>query len=62
VGARVLLIDDLIATGGTARASAKLINDTKAKLVESCFIIHLGFLDGKEKLEKIAPVYSVLSI
>lgn len=62
VGARVLLIDDLIATGGTAKASAKLINDTKAKLVESCFIIHLSFLDGKEKLEKLAPVYSVLDI
>lgn len=62
VGARVLLIDDLIATGGTAKASAKLITDTKAKLVESCFMIHLSFLDGKEKLEKLAPVYSILDI
>lgn len=60
--ARVVMIDDLIATGGTANAAAKLIGDTGATLVESCFILNLSFLDGKERLEKIAPVYSILDI
>lgn len=62
IGARVLLIDDLIATGGTARASVKLIEDTKAKIVESCFIINLTFLDGKKKVEELSPVYTILDI
>lgn len=61
-GARVLLIDDLIATGGTAKAAAKLVNDTKATLVESCFLLNLTFLDGKKKIQEISPVYSVLDI
>ncbi len=62
VGARVLLIDDLIATGGTAVAASRLVVDTKATLVEVCFLMNLTFLNGKEKVEKIAPVYSVLDI
>ena len=62
VGARVLLIDDLIATGGTAVASAKLVKDTKAELVEVCFLMNLEFLQGVPKVEKIAPVYSVMEI
>ena len=60
--ARVLIIDDLIATGGTATAASKLVLDTKANLVEVCFILNLTFLSGKEKVEKFAPVYSVLDI
>ena len=62
VGARVLMIDDLCATGGTALAASKLVIDTKAQLVEVCFLMNLTFLNGKEKIEKIAPVYSVLDI
>ncbi|MCI0501166.1 MAG: adenine phosphoribosyltransferase [Epsilonproteobacteria bacterium] len=61
-GARVLLIDDLIATGGTAVAASKLVADTRATLVEVCFLMNLTFLNGKEKVEKLAPVYSVLDI
>lgn len=60
--ANVLIIDDLIATGGTANAAAKLVKDVKANLVEMCFLINLTFLDGAKKLEKHAPVYSVLEI
>jgi len=60
--ARVLMIDDLIATGGTAVASAKLIKDTGANLVEICFLLNLTFLDGSAKLEQYAPVYSILDI
>jgi len=62
VGARVLLIDDLIATGGTAVAASRLVRDTKATLVEVCFLMNLTFLNGCERVEKIAPVYSVLDI
>jgi adenine phosphoribosyltransferase len=61
-GARVLVIDDLCATGGTANAACKLINDTKASLVEVCFLMNLTFLKGDEKIKKHAPVYSVLDI
>jgi len=60
--AKVLIIDDLIATGGTAAAASKLVIETKANLVEICFIMNLKFLKGDEKLEKFAPVYSVLDI
>ena len=58
VGARVLLIDDLIATGGTAKAAASLINKVKAHCVECCFIAELTFLNGKEGID--SDVYSVL--
>ncbi len=58
--ARVLLIDDLIATGGTAAAASRLINKVGAQCVESCFIIELLFLNGKSSID--SPVYSVLPI
>ncbi|WP_373028888.1 adenine phosphoribosyltransferase [Sulfurovum sp.] len=56
----VLLIDDLIATGGTAKAAANLIDKVGANCVEACFIMELGFLNGREGFD--APVYSVLEI
>ena len=58
--AKVLLIDDLVATGGTAVAAANLINKVGATCVEACFILELGFLNGREGID--APVYSVLEI
>jgi len=61
-GAKVLVIDDLCATGGTANAACKLIKDTKAELVEVCFLMNLKFLKGDEKIKIHAPVYSVLDI
>ncbi len=60
--ARVLLIDDLIATGGTAVAAASLISKLGAQCVESCFIMGLTFLDGIQKLEQKSPVYSVIEV
>jgi len=58
----VLIIDDLCATGGTATASASLVKKTGANLKEVCFIMNLSFLEGSSKVEKYAPVYSVLDI
>ena len=58
--ARVLLIDDLIATGGTAKAAASLIAKVGATCVEACFILELDFLKGREGIE--TEVYSVMHI
>jgi adenine phosphoribosyltransferase len=58
--ARVLLIDDLIATGGTANAAVNLINRSGAICVESCFIIELKFLKARCKLD--SNVYSVIEV
>ena len=60
--ARVLIIDDLCATGGTAKAGCKLVKDTKSTLVEVCFIMNLTFLEGDKKVTPFAPIYSVLDI
>ena len=59
-GAKVLLIDDLIATGGTAKAAASLINKIGAVCAEVCFIMELDFLKGRESFS--TPVYSVMHI
>ncbi len=61
-GARVLVIDDLIATGGTANACVTLVNQTSAICVECCFIIGLSFLDGIKKLQDKSDVYSVIEV
>jgi len=61
-GARVLIIDDLIATGGTANAAATLVNQTGALCVECCFVIGLTFLDGIKKLEAKTEVYSLIEV
>ncbi len=60
--ARVLLIDDLIATGGTANAAAKLINQAGAECLEACFIIGLNFLDGQKNLQETTKVYSLIEV
>jgi adenine phosphoribosyltransferase len=51
-GERVLLVDDLIATGGTAGAACKLIESMGGKVVECCFVIDLPDLGGRARLEK----------
>jgi adenine phosphoribosyltransferase len=58
-GSRVLLIDDLLATGGTAAAAAALVQRLGARILEISFLIELGFLAGREKL-KDYPVRSVV--
>ena len=52
-GERVLLIDDLIATGGTAEAAIGLIRDMGGEVVECCFVIDLPDVGGKIRLENL---------
>ena len=59
-GARILLIDDLMATGGTATAAAKLINNVEAECVEACFIMNLNFPEAQDKLGAHTKIYTVL--
>lgn len=55
---RILVIDDLIATGGTAGAAINLIRKANGVCVEACFIMELEDMNGKDKLN--ATVYSVI--
>jgi adenine phosphoribosyltransferase len=57
---RVLLIDDLLATGGTAACSIALVQESGATIVAAGFVIELTFLDGRIKLDG-TPVHSLLS-
>lgn len=52
-GEHILLVDDLIATGGTAEAACKLIESMGGKIVECCFVIDLPDLGGRKRLEKM---------
>ncbi len=52
-GEKVLLVDDLIATGGTAEAAAKLIGKTGGQIVGCAFVIDLPDLGGRKRLEKL---------
>jgi adenine phosphoribosyltransferase len=59
-GDRVLLVDDLIATGGTAEAAASLIERSGGTVVECCFIIDLTDVGGRVRLEKAGhKVFSI---
>lgn len=60
--AKVLLIDDLIATGGTASAAARLIKQAGASCVEACFIIGLNALEGQKNLKEMTSVYSLIEV
>ncbi|MCK9595810.1 adenine phosphoribosyltransferase [Candidatus Pacearchaeota archaeon] len=57
---KILLVDDLLATGGTALASCKLIEQLQGEIVECCFPIELPDLKGREKISKY-PVFSLMS-
>ncbi|NBO39560.1 adenine phosphoribosyltransferase [bacterium] len=64
-GARYLVIDDVIATGGTAGAVARLIQSNGGNLAGFSFVIELGFLNGRKALNEIAPqagIYSLLNL
>ena len=57
-GERVLIVDDVIATGGTARATGELVERLGGSVVAYAFLVELGFLNGRSKLEG----YDVLSL
>ena len=58
-GARVLLVDDLLATGGTIAAAAELVTMQGGVIVGLAFVIELGFLDGRAKLGDY-PIFSLV--
>jgi adenine phosphoribosyltransferase len=59
-GERVLLLDDLLATGGTARAASELLEELGAQVVEAAFVIELAFLNGRAALDG-RPVHALLT-
>lgn len=61
-GAKVLIHDDLIATGGSAVAATKLVQELGGIVVGYSFIMELSFLNGRALLEKEAPIESILII
>ena len=58
-GDRVLVLDDVLATGGTAAATIRLVERAGGEVAEACFLIHLTFLNGQQKL-KSTPLYSII--
>ena len=61
-GERVILVDDLIATGGTAEGAVKLLRNMGAEVLAACFIIDLPELGGADKLRKLdVPVRTLIS-
>ena len=52
-GEKVLIVDDLIATGGTAEATVRLVQKMKGDIVECCFIIDLPDIGGRDRLENM---------
>ena len=59
-GSRVIIHDDLLATGGTAAAAANLVNKVGAKLVAYDFLVELDFLNGRNLLPQNVPVNSMV--
>jgi adenine phosphoribosyltransferase len=61
-GDRIVLVDDLIATGGTAEGAVKLLRNAGAQVLAACFIIDLPELGGADKLRKLeVPVRTLVS-
>lgn len=61
-GARVLIHDDLIATGGSAKAATELVESLGAKVTGYSFIIELGALQGKDQLKTDVPVEILMTL
>jgi len=59
-GDRVLMVDDLLATGGTMASCCRMIESLGGEIVAVAFVIELAFLDGRRKLDKY-PVHSLLT-
>ena len=59
-GQRVLVVDDVLATGGTASAATRLVKQLGGEVVGVCFLVELGFLNGRQKLDSV-EVHSLLT-
>lgn len=59
-GDRVLILDDLLATGGTAAATTELVAKQGAETVECAFVIELAFLEGRSKIEPV-PCFALIT-
>jgi adenine phosphoribosyltransferase len=59
-GQRVLIADDVLATGGTAAAAARLVRQLQGDVVAFCILVELGFLGGRQKLDNI-PLHTLLT-
>lgn len=59
---RVLIVDDVLATGGTARAKAHLADTLGAQVVGYSFVIELDFLHGRDKLDSSLPIVSLMHV
>jgi adenine phosphoribosyltransferase len=59
-GEKVWLVDDLLATGGTAEAALHLLQKLGGDIVAASFFVELTFLGGRSRLESMAPVHSVV--
>jgi adenine phosphoribosyltransferase len=61
-GSRIILVDDLIATGGTATAAVKLLRSLGAQVLAACFIVDLPDLGGSKRLAELeVPVRKLVS-
>jgi adenine phosphoribosyltransferase len=59
-GQKVILVDDLLATGGTAGAAVSLLKKIGAEIIQVSFLIELGFLNGRAKLPNL-PIKSIIT-
>ena len=59
-GDRILLIDDLLATGGTAKASCQLVEELGGEVIACAFVIELAMLSGREQLSAY-PIHSLIT-
>jgi adenine phosphoribosyltransferase len=59
-GSRVLVVDDLLATGGTAKATAQMLQLAGCEIVGFCFVVELVGLAGRQKLPEGVPVLTLV--